>query len=418
MKNFIIIFSIALTFTYSSSLGQNVSNVDFYIDGAKVVVTYDLDKNADVYLFASTCATDGWNTSYMNYSAYRAMPPALRAVEGDVGKNITPGHKTAIWYYKEEVSCFFAQDKETGIGTFVVYTAAWEKQIREMRSKIENTDRYSNISLDSKLFNSIQMKVEAYPSTPEPELVYIDGCDGMGDYWIGKYEVTVAEFAAFVKDTKYVTDAEKKGVGEVWSKSKKTYETKKGVNWRHDEYGTPRLASSYHLYPVINVSHNDATAYCDWLSKKFNKIYYLPSVSDWMEVASECPPGRIFFRGESWAADFSGSLDGFEVGWFSENSDCVIRKIGEKTPNRLHVYDMSGNVNEWLFNGEDTKGYEEPTGDIRLGIGGSSFEEKRTINESLRTWNKESSNINVGFRVAMYVGGLYNWVTGKKLNSK
>ena len=418
MKHLFSIF-IILFLSVLNSFGQNVTNVDFYIEGPKVIVTYDLDKNADVYLYASTCASDGWNTSYMNYSAYRAMPPALRAVEGDVGKNITPGHKTAIWYYKEEVSCFLGHDESTGIGEFVVYTAAWEKQLKEKKNGL-SSDVEGWSSLAPELFNSIQMKVEVYPSTPEPELVYIDGVDGIGDYWIGKYEVTVAEFAAFVQDTKYVTDAEKEGVGEVWSKSKNNYESKKGVNWRHDEYGNLRPLSSYPLYPVVNVSHNDAMAYCNWLSEKFNKTYYLPSIADWIEVASEYVPGTVSWSGRK-GKDYSGSSDGLEVGWFSENADYSIKRIGEKFPNRLHVYDMSGNVNEWLYNGVDssntiTRGYSNPSGDIRIGIGGSCFEEKRTIEESIGTWSKRSSNVNVGFRVAMRVGRVYNWITGKKID--
>lgn len=420
MKYFLSILSFAFIFSHYT-FGQKVSNVDFYIEGPKVIVTYDLDRNADVYLFASTCATDGWNTSYMNYSAYRAMAPALRAVEGDVGKNVTPGHKTAIWYFKEEVSCFFHQDAETGLGTFVVYTAAWEKQIREKRGSMNGNDasRYSNTSLAPTLFNSIEMKVEVYPTTPEPEMVYIDGCDGLGDYWVGKYEVTVAEFAAFVKDTKYITDAEKRGAGEIWSKSKKNYEERKGVNWRHDEYGNLRPSSVYSLFPVVNVSHNDAMAYCKWLSEKFNKSYYLPSVADWIEVASEYMPGAVSWGGAT-GTDFAGASEGLEIGWFSQNSNYSIKRKGEKYPNRLHIYDMSGNVNEWLYNGVDssnevTRGYTEPTGTIRLGIGGSCFEEKRTLDESLGTWEKNSSNVNVGFRVMMRVGKLNNWVTGEKV---
>ncbi len=161
-------------------------------------------------------------------------------------------------------------------------------------------------------------------------------------------------------------------------------------------------------------------AYCNWLSEKFNKTYYLPSIADWIEVASEYVPGTVSWSGRK-GKDYSGSSDGLEVGWFSENADYSIKRIGEKFPNRLHVYDMSGNVNEWLYNGVDssntiTRGYSNPSGDIRIGIGGSCFEEKRTIEESIGTWSKRSSNVNVGFRVAMRVGRVYNWITGKKID--
>lgn len=79
---------------------QNVTNLDFKLQGDEVIVTYDLDQDADIYLFAQIDEKDGWNTSFMNYSAYRYDAPALRAVTGDVGKRVIKGkHKQIIWKY-------------------------------------------------------------------------------------------------------------------------------------------------------------------------------------------------------------------------------------------------------------------------------------------------------------------------------
>ena len=416
MKRSIYIIA-SVTMSALSAFGQNVSNVDFYIDGPKVIVTYDLDKNADVYLFASTFASDGWNTSYMNYSAYRAMPPALRAVAGDIGKNVAPGHKTAIWYFKEEVSCFFVSDPETGIARFEDYTAMWEKQIREKRViKQEEASRYEKTSIAPDLFNSLQMKVEAHPTTSEPEMVYIDGCDGDGDFWMGKYEVTVSEFAAFVNETNYVTDAERKGYAEIWSKKRNNWEKKKGIDWRYDETGNLRPINDYPFYPVVNVSHNDAESYCEWLCQKFNKGYHLPDFVDWINTATAVPPSYVYHG----ATGYAGSTDGLEVGWFAENSDYTIHKIGTKAPNRLHIYDMSGNVYEWLYNEYDDKKdimserYQDPIGDCSIGAGGSCFESMSAV-EDTKFWKKDVCGANIGFRVMMHVRSTQNWITGEFL---
>ncbi len=66
-------------------MSQNVTNVTFYQDGNKVVITYDLDKAADVSVYMST---DGGNS----------FGRALQHVTGDVGKNVQAGTKNRIEY--------------------------------------------------------------------------------------------------------------------------------------------------------------------------------------------------------------------------------------------------------------------------------------------------------------------------------
>lgn len=97
------------------------------------------------------------------------------------------------------------------------------------------------------------------------------------DFWIAKHEVTVAQFAQFVKETGYQTSAEKAGFTYVWDGSgKKRY----GINWRHDLAGNTRPKSE-HQHPVIYVSWNDALAYCRWLNRKPGKKYRLPTEAVW-----------------------------------------------------------------------------------------------------------------------------------------
>lgn len=396
--------------------GQNVTNLNFELQADKVIVTYDLDMEADIYLFAQIDENDGWNTSFMNYSAYRSDAPALRAVWGDAGKRVAKGRgKQIIWKYPIEVMPFLGGKSEYGLIETVVYS--------DKKKKDSHTS--------TKIMNSLQMKIEAYPSTDEPDLVYIDGLDGLGDYWIGRYEVTMREFAAFVNETDYVTDAEKKGYGEIWSLAKNDWEKKKGMSWRCDVAGNPRPFSDYDRYPVTNVSHNDATAYCKWLSGKYNKAYSLPSFENWLEVAQGTPPGNHSFSGlhaGTGKFKYSGSDNINEVGWCSTNSDYKIHPVGQKKPNDSHVYDMNGNVNEWCYNYYDkekeliSRGYsevkEENLSDmVWIGCGGSCFEKATSLDmvDCAKTWAKDVAGVNIGFRVVMAVSNNIYWTTGKTM---
>ncbi len=84
MKYFRYILLFVGVLLCSHLFAQNVSNADFYQDGKTIVVTYYLDKAADVSVLVST---DGGVT----YSA------PLRYVSGDVGKNVQPGNKRIVW---------------------------------------------------------------------------------------------------------------------------------------------------------------------------------------------------------------------------------------------------------------------------------------------------------------------------------
>lgn len=106
--------------------------------------------------------------------------------------------------------------------------------------------------------------------------------------------------------------------------------------------------------PVINVSWNDAVAYCRWVSDQAGTTVRLPTEAEYEYAAHGGNRSHGFV--------YSGANNVDAVAWYSSNSQGKSHEVGTKTPNELGIFDLSGNVWEWC---EDWyhQNYENAPGD-------------------------------------------------------
>ncbi len=193
---------------------------------------------------------------------------------------------------------------------------------------------------------------------------------------VDKYEVTMSQFESFVEATGYVTIAEQGGGARVWSKEKMDWVKQSGANWRHDLYGKTIPKFQYNELPVSNVSVEDAIAYANWAGKR------LPYLHEWIFIAHGGAAGKKTI--------YSGSNKADEVAWYDENSYGKKQPVGSKLQNELGVYDMSGNVCEFVLS-ESGEYYA---------LGGSYFSDKDLCKLKDKGWKIRKSDTfhTYGFR--------------------
>ena len=101
--------------------------------------------------------------------------------------------------------------------------------------------------------------------------------------------------------------------------------------------------------PVICITHHAAMEYCRWLSAKTGKVYRLPTEAEWEYAAR---------AGTTTAYSFGDDVDDLDdYAWYVENAETP-QQVGTKKPNPWGLYDMHGNVAEWVLDHYRPDAYE------------------------------------------------------------
>lgn len=104
-------------------------------------------------------------------------------------------------------------------------------------------------------------------------------------------------------------------------------------------YNTVNGTSSTSTYPIENVSYPNITSFIEKVSNVTNLHFYLPTSEQWKFAANGGNKSQSYI--------YSGSNTPGDVAWYSANSSSR-QKVKTKAPNELGIYDMSGNVAEFV----------------------------------------------------------------------
>ena len=189
------------------------------------------------------------------------------------------------------------------------------------------------------------------------------------DFWMDATEVTNEQFAEFVKATGYVTVAEQTPRAEDYPDAPpenlvagsvifsppatavplndhfQWWAYAKGANWRRP-LGADSSIAGKERFPVVHIAYADALAYAEWAGKR------LPTEAEWEFAARGGLSGQVFpwgndFKpGARWMANIhQGHFPDHDSG---EDAHTGIAPVAQFAPNGYGLYDVGGNVWEWV----------------------------------------------------------------------
>ncbi|MBI4861774.1 MAG: SUMF1/EgtB/PvdO family nonheme iron enzyme [Candidatus Riflebacteria bacterium] len=218
-----------------------------------------------------------------------------------------------------------------------------------------------------------------------PRVVQVDA------FHIDKHEVTNGRFRRFVEATGYKTEAERIGTGE--AHDGKAFREVTGADWRRPR-GPGSSIEGLDDHPVVQVSWNDAVAFCRWAGKR------LPTEAEWEKASRGGGKGQRF----PWEGPDDPSRRCFGL-----QDDAGPARVGSFPPNRFGLSDMAGNVWEWCADwydrdyhrGRPSKNPRGPASGVHRCVRGGSWRkgDPQVLECANRGYNSPAErSSNFGFR--------------------
>ncbi len=206
-----------------------------------------------------------------------------------------------------------------------------------------------------------------------PEMVYLEGGtfrmgdgQGIGDqdeqpvhpvsldaFAIGRIPVTVGDYLRFCEAT---------GASwPEWLEKGSQYHIESDKN---DYYSKRSMSRKALDLPVVGIAWQDATSYCEWVSKQTGERYELLTEAQW-EYACRGGSEAAYCFGDN--AEKLG-----DYAWYGKNAGGKIPPVGKKQANGFGLHDMHGNVWEWVSDWYSESYYKQLLEAARSGASGTS----------------------------------------------
>ncbi|MDR2171381.1 MAG: formylglycine-generating enzyme family protein [Planctomycetaceae bacterium] len=163
-------------------------------------------------------------------------------------------------------------------------------------------------------------------------------------FWMEEHEVTWQEFSLFALQILRATrkaQTEREALADAMASPTPPH-TIGAISYDN---------SSKKGYPASGMTLYMAQVYCKWLTIQTGRFYRLPTEAEW-EYACRAGTTTAFSFG-----DTDENID--DYAWYFDNSDGAAKKIMQKKPNKWGLYDMHGNLSEWVLEQYDVETYSK-----------------------------------------------------------